>query len=296
MSAFEPSTRSPIGDILTHAKAAGRRTLSFEFYPYRDAESAAGLWKAFDDVTGAGADFVSLTYGAGGSSQARSFEVLERMAPKIATIGHLTAVGATRNGVAETIRRFEDLGVASVLALRGDNPKNDPDAMARSEVTTALELLEVVAEVSRLEAGVAAFPEKHPEAPSLEHDAQLLERKQSAGAKYAITQLFFHVDDYTSLVQRAADHGVDFAILPGLMPISNAKQVLRMAELSGAKVPADFLAELESLDDAAAAVAGMRFSVQLAQELLAAGAPGIHLFTLNRSESSLQIASEAGLL
>lgn len=286
----------PISEILASARMNQRRTVSFEFYPYRDESSANDLWSAFDEICEAGADFVSLTYGAGGSSQGRSFQVLEKMAPAIATVGHLTSVGATRLGVTETIRKFEDLGVASILALRGDNPKDDPEAMSRSEVASALSLLELVAEVSKLETGVAAFPEKHPESKSLEQDALVLRSKQDAGSKYAITQLFFDVQDYISLLERSTAHGVTFEIVPGLMPIGNAKQVIRMAEMSGAKMPQELLTKLESAPEAEAARIGMQFSVDLARDLIAAGAPGIHIFTLNRSDAALRIATEAELL
>ena len=291
----ETTPHQPIADLLARAKADNRQTLSFEFFPFRDSEAAITLWRTFDLALDAGAEFVSLTYGAGGSSQERSFEVLERMAPQISTIGHLTAVGATRSGTEATIRRFEGLGVASVLALRGDSPKGDPDALARGEISTALELLELVANCSSLETGVAAFPEKHPESPSLEHDAEVLKLKQAAGAKYAITQLFFTVDAYLDLLAANRAAGVEIDVIPGVMPISNTKQVLRMAEMSGAKVPDRLVQALDGLDDAAARKVGMDFSVQLAGELLRVGAPGVHLFTLNRHEGALQIAREIGL-
>jgi methylenetetrahydrofolate reductase (NADPH) len=291
----ETAPRQNIASILAHAKQRGRQTLSFEFYPFRDEAGSTTLWDTLERVQQAGADFVSLTYGAGGTSQERSFEVLKRMAPQLPTIGHLTAVGSSAASTRDIIHRYEDLGVASILALRGDSPKDDPDALARGELSTALELVELVAANSDLETGVAAFPEKHPESPDLAHDARLLARKGEAGARYAITQLFFTVEAYVELLAANRAAGATLEVIPGLMPISNAKQVLRMAEMSGASIPQPLLAKLSDLDETAARVAGMRYCVELAAELLAAGAPGLHIFTLNRHEGALQIAREVGL-
>ncbi len=290
------SSGDAISKILADARSVGRPTLSFEFYPFRDETSAAQLWQTLDLLLAAKADFVSLTYGAGGSSQEKSFAVLERMAPQVATIGHLTAVGSSKVGTASTIRRFEDLGVASILALRGDSPKDDPTALERGELTTALELLDVAAKESKLETGVAAFPEKHPESASLAHDANLLRLKELAGAKYAITQLFFSVEAYLNLVETVRQQGVTIEIIPGLMPIANAKQVLRMAEMSGAIVPQKLLEALHGATESEARTIGMQFSIDLASKLLAAKAPGLHLFTLNRHESAMKIAKEIGIV
>jgi methylenetetrahydrofolate reductase (NADPH) len=288
--------KNAISSILENARKENRKTLSFEFYPFRDESSASQLWETLEKVLEANADFVSLTYGAGGSSQEKSFAVLDRLSGQVPTIGHLTAVGATLAGTASIIKRYEDLGVASILALRGDSPKDDPTALERGELTTALELLQVAEAVSQLETGVAAFPEKHPESPSLEHDAIVLAKKQQQGAKYAITQLFFNVDSYLRLLDSAKAHSATIEIIPGLMPISNAKQVLRMAQMSGASVPKQLFEQLETASDGEARNIGMDFSIELASKLLESGAPGLHLFTLNRHEGALQIANSLGLV
>jgi methylenetetrahydrofolate reductase (NADPH) len=287
--------KNPISTLLAKSRSDGRQTLSFEFYPFRDESSANQLWQTLEKILEAEAHFVSLTYGAGGGSQERSFTVLERLATQIPTIGHLTAVGASTAGTASIIKRYEDLGVASILALRGDSPKDDPTALERGELSTALQLLDVASSVSNLETGVAAFPEKHPESPTLEHDAELLVKKQAAGAKYAITQLFFEVDSYLELLRCTAERGVTLEIIPGLMPIANAKQVIRMAQMSGAAIPKLLLGKLENATENEAKAIGMDFSIELAGKLLDAGAPGLHLFTLNRHEGALQIAREVGL-
>jgi len=288
-------TRLGVFETLQQRAARGEKALSFEFFPPREGAEDA-LWQTFEDVLGVNADFVSVTYGAGGSNQEKSFEVLGRMAPEILTVGHLTCVGASRASSLATIERFEQLGVHSVLALRGDAPKDDPEALAKGELKSALELVELAHSNTGLEIGVAAFPEKHPESPDLAHDARLLWQKQAAGASFAVTQLFFGVNFYTDLVKAGAEAGVNLPIVPGLMPVSNAKQLLRMAAMSGAHVPAELAHQLETADEATARKIGMDYTVKLGRDLLAAGAPGLHIFTLNKSEAALELAAGVGLI
>jgi len=242
-----------------------------------------------------GADFVSLTYGAGGSNRAKSLEIIKDMAPRITTIGHLTAVGATRASTVATIARFEEVGVKSLLAIRGDSPKDNPNALAEGELKSALELVELAHEASALEVGVGAYPEVHPESADMAHDSRVLGLKQNAGASFAITQLFFKLDAYTSLRASADAAGATLPIVPGLMPINNAKQVIRMAAMSGASIPVDLMQQLESADEAQARQIGMQFTIDLGVKLLEAGAPGVHIFTLNHSTAALELARGIGL-
>jgi methylenetetrahydrofolate reductase (NADPH) len=186
-------------------------------------------------------------------------------------------------------------GVKSLLALRGDAPKGNPNALAEGELKTALDLVELAREASSLEVGVAAFPEGHPESPNLEHDSKVLGLKQAAGAAYSITQLFFSLDAFVALRASADAAGATLPILPGLMPINNAKQVIRMAAMSGATIPADLLTRLEASDEAEARKIGMDFTIQLGLQLLEAGAPGLHIFTLNHSAAALELARGIGL-
>jgi methylenetetrahydrofolate reductase (NADPH) len=266
-------------------------TLSFEFFPPKDEAGEDGLWKSFEALLDLKPDFVSVTYGAGGSNQSRSLAVLERMAKSIPTIGHLTCVGATRESTAKTIGAFEDAGVAAILAIRGDSPKDRPNALAEGELKTALELVELVHHHSDLEVAVAAFPELHPESSDLAHDVKVLKLKQNAGASFAFTQLFFSVDAYVELVSAARAAGVTLPIIPGVMPIANVKGVLRMAELSGAKIPATLLSKLEAAaDEESAREIGMEFSISFARELLEAGAPGLHIFSLNHHRAAEELA------
>lgn len=272
-----------------------RPTLSFEFFPPRDEEANLSLWRHYDKLLEVQPDFVSVTYGAGGSSRETSLAVVDRMANDILTIGHLTCVGSTNASSLEIIKHFEAAGVRSILALRGDAPLADPDALSKGELKTALELVELVRTNTDLEVGVAAFPEKHPESQSLLHDAKVLNLKQSAGARYAMTQLFFSVEAYLTLVETAESTGATMPIVPGIMPISNAAKVLRMAQMSGAAVPVDLLEKLQNADESTAKRIGMDFSIELANDLLAAKAPGLHVFTLNYSKAALEVAAGCGL-
>jgi methylenetetrahydrofolate reductase (NADPH) len=272
-----------------------RPTLSFEFFPPRDSEADLSLWRHYDNLLELRPDFVSVTYGAGGSSRETSLAVVDRMAKDVLTIGHLTCVGSTSSSTLETINHFEQAGVRSILALRGDAPQTDPDALSKGEIKTALELVELVRAKSALEVGVAAFPEKHPESPSLLHDARVLGLKQQGGANYAMTQLFFSVEAYLQLVETAKASGATLPIVPGVMPISNAAKVLRMAQMSGASVPSELLKSLQAADEATARKIGMDFSIQLANDLIAANAPGLHIFTLNYSKAAIEVAKGCSL-
>lgn len=276
-------------------RVPGQPTLSFEFFPPKDAEATTSLWKHYDTLLETSPDFVSVTYGAGGSSRDTSLAVVDRMAKDVLTIGHLTCVGSTVAGTREIIRHFEQAGVRSILALRGDPPIADPTALTKGELKTALDLVKLARAETSLEVGVAAFPEVHPESPSMQHDAEVLKLKQDAGATFAMTQLFFTVEAYLRLVEQAKAAGSEMPIVPGLMPISNSAKVLRMAAMSGAAVPADLLAGLENASETDAKKIGMDYSIKLANDLLQVGAPGLHIFTLNFSKAALEVARGCGL-
>jgi methylenetetrahydrofolate reductase (NADPH) len=285
-----------ISEVSEARRANGEPTLSFEFFPPKDEAGEATLWGAFDKLLEVSPDYVSVTYGAGGSNRERSLAVVDRMAKRVLTIGHLTCVGATEQSTLEIVRHFEQSGVGAILALRGDAPKDDPDALGKGDMKTALELVELVHESTGLEIGVAAFPEVHPESPDMQHDSKVLALKQAAGASFAVTQLFFSVGAYTDLVASAREAGATLPIVPGVMPIANAKQVVRMAELSGAAIPPELLARFDAAkDDAEARAIGMAYATQLAVDLVAAGAPGIHIFSLNHHVAAIELARGAGL-
>lgn len=277
------------------AASSKRPSLSFEFFPPKDDDSEILLEASFSRLLELKPSFVSVTYGAGGSNQERSFGAVEKMAPRIPTIGHLTCVGATQSSALEAIDRLKGFGVAGILALRGDVPASNPELASKSDFQQALELVQLVREHTQLEIGVAAFPEGHPESLNSEQDIRVLKLKQDAGASFAITQLFFFADDYFEMVKNASMAGVTMPILPGVMPISNVKQVLRMAQMSGAKVPTNLVDKLENASDEQARAIGMEYTVQFSRELLDRGAPGLHVFTLNQSKATSELVRAVGL-
>lgn len=269
-------------------------TLSYEFFPPKDSSQADALWQSFDELLEFNPDFVSVTYGAGGSNTTGGIEVLSRMSSAIPTVGHLTCVGSSREHAKGQIAAFTVAGVTNILALRGDSPKNKPEALAQGEMKQALQLVELIAEAG-LHAAVAAFPEKHPESVDFEQDLKVLGLKAQAGAEFAMTQLFFDSNHYARLVARARATGVTMPILPGLMPINNLKHVVRMAEMSGAEVPLELLSALEDADDSEARKIGMDFVVSLGERLLEVGAPGLHLFSLNQGQAAAELTTRLGL-
>jgi methylenetetrahydrofolate reductase (NADPH) len=207
-------------------------------------------------------------------------------------MGHLTCVGHTREELVAIVESYRSAGVRTIMALRGD-PKEGPSAAwipTPGGLTYASELVELVHGMGGFSIGVAAFPEGHPAAESREHDARVLAAKAAAGADFAVTQLFFRASDYFELVERVRAAGSDIPILPGIMPVTNLGSVRRMAELSGAEVPASVLARFEGLTEPAdVRREGVRVATELCEELLDGGAPGLHFYTLNRSRATLEI-------
>lgn len=268
---------------------------SFEFFPPKDDEGEELLWQTIAELEPLAPTFVSVTYGAGGTSQERTVRVTARIAESTSMrpVGHLTLVGQSRGDVESVLKQYAAAGVDNVLALRGD-PKGGPRAAWESHpdgMDHAIELVELARDLGGFSIGVAAFPEGHPDAESLEVCARRLVEKADAGASYAVTQLFFRASDYVSLVERVRSLGSDIPIVPGIMPILNFAQVARMAELSGAEVPAEVLAKIEPIkeDKAAVRAKGIELATQLCRDLLASGAPGLHFITLNRSKATREI-------
>jgi methylenetetrahydrofolate reductase (NADPH) len=274
---------------------ASRPTLSFEFFPPKDEQSIISLNKTVEELGKISPDFVSVTYGAMGSNQEASVSVVESLASRFRTIAHLTCVGSTRDNIQQLLNRYAKAGVAGILALRGDKPDNF-DLLPDSDYRVALDLVNQVVLENELPVGVAAFPEKHPESPSIEHDILVLKLKQDAGAEFAMTQLFFSLESYVSFVSSARNAGVTIPIIPGVMPINNVKKVMRMAEMSGATVPQSLATALSGASsEVEAQKIGMDFTVELAAKLLKVGAPGLHIFTLNQHRAATEVARAVGL-
>ncbi len=290
-----PSTLPGSTPTIRELLATGDRSFSFEFFPPKTPEAEEVLWRSIREIEKLRPSFVSITYGAGGTTRDGTIRVTERVAQdtSLTPLGHLTAVAHSRDELRSVIGAYAGAGIRNVLALRGDPPggPRQPWVAHPEGLNHAIELVELVRTLGDFCVGVAAFPDKHPEAADLDFDARVLAEKAKAGADYAITQMFFGADDYFKLVERASALGCDIPILPGIMPVTNIKQIHRMAELTGMALPSAVTDRLHAVEDDPAAVraVGIEIASELCDELLTGGAPGIHFITLNRSTATRQV-------
>jgi methylenetetrahydrofolate reductase (NADPH) len=286
-----PGSTPTIRELL----ASGNRSFSFEFFPPKTPEAEEVLWRSIREIERLRPTFVSITYGAGGTTRDGTIRVTERVAQdtSLTPLGHLTCVAHSKDEVRSVIGAYAGAGVRNMLALRGDPPggPTQPWVAHPEGMNHAVEVVELIKSLGDFCVGVAAFPDKHPEASDLDADARVLAEKAKAGADYAITQMFFGADDYFRLVDRAAALGCDIPILPGIMPVTNIKQIQRMAELTGMALPRAVTDRLHAVEDDTAAVraVGIEIASELCDELLSGGAPGIHFITLNRSTATRQV-------
>jgi methylenetetrahydrofolate reductase (NADPH) len=282
-----------------------RPVFSLEFFPPKDDAGEQQLWRTIRELEPLDPAFVSVTYGAGGSSRDRTVRITGRIAQEttLVAMAHLTAVNHSVAELRQVIGSYAAAGLSNILALRGDPPgAPGGDWIPHPEgFGHAAELVRMVRQLGDFCVGVAAFPEGHLRSPDLDTDVEHLVAKFRAGASFAITQMFFDVDDYLRLRDRVARCGQDMAdipILAGIMPITSAKGIQKMAELSGAAIPRTVRDRVDKVADDPAAVReiGVEVAADLAERLLAEGAPGLHFYTLNRSGSTRQVLDRLGLL
>ena len=281
---------SAIGQLLR----SDERSFSFEFFPPKDSDGEEVLWRSINELELLHPTFVSVTYGAGGTTRERTIAITRRIAEETSMLpmAHLTCVGHTRDELSAIVGDLGRAGIRNVLALRGDPPggPGTPWESTPGGLEYASDLVSFL-QGHGLSVGVAAFPEGHRAAPSLDHDARVLKAKYDAGAEFAITEMVLRADDYAGLVRRAAEVGADLPIVPGIMPILNLASMRTMVRLSGRQMPQETLDRILPLEDDPAALRaeGVAIATELCEALLAAGAPGLHFYTLNRSRATREI-------
>ena len=277
-------------------KSDGAPTFSFEFFPPKDSEGENRLWSAIESLRSIAPDFISVTYGAGGSTRDRTIKITSEITARtqVPTVAHLTCVGSTRAELLEILTKYREAGISNILALRGD-PVGGPRApwqKTEGGLDHADELVTLAAEFGGFTIGVAAFPDGHPASdPATDIDIDVLLRKEALGASFATTQFFFEVDKWSALVEKLEARGSTLPIIPGILPVTNVNQLTRMAELSGTPIP-------QSITDAFSAIGdnpddvrkvGVEIATELSEKLLAAGAPGLHFYTMNTSTATREI-------
>ncbi|WP_426871862.1 methylenetetrahydrofolate reductase [NAD(P)H] [Candidatus Planktophila dulcis] len=274
-------------------------TYSFEFFPPKDTEGEERLWAAMSQLESIAPDFISVTYGAGGSTRDRTIRITSEITARIhvPTVAHLTCVGSTRTELIEILGKYRNAGIKSILALRGD-PTGGPRAPwtpTEGGLSHADELVTLAAEFGGFTIGVAAFPDGHPSSNGdIDKDVQVLLEKEKRGATFATTQFFFDVTKWKTLVDKLAAKGSTLPIIPGILPVTNVKQLNRMAELSGVPIPAHISESFSKIEDNADDVRklGVEIATKLCQDLLEAGAPGLHFYTMNTSSATREIYSQ----
>jgi len=278
-------------------------TFSLEFFPPKDVAGEERLWQALGQLQSIKPDFVSVTYGAGGSTRDRTIRVTTEITARtsIPTVAHLTCVGSTRSELIEILKQYKNAGIKSILALRGD-PQSVPRGIWQENVSGfnhADQLVELAIQTGDFKVGVGAFPDGHPASNfNLEKDIDVLIRKEQLGASFATTQFFFEANKWEELVNRLAKRGSSLPIIAGVLPITNLKQLNRMIELSGTQIPTDILSRFEGKEEKSEEVKkiGIDIATELGEKLLELNAPGIHFYTMNSAESTVSIAKNLGLI
>ena len=291
-----------IRDIYTAKHAAGRPVISFEFSPPKTDEGDRNLLeKQIPALLQAKPDYCSVTYGAGGSTRDKTLMIVDRIQRQhgLTTLAHLTCVGHTCAQVRELLEKIHSLGCENILALRGDPPGGGEFQPTPGGFEFAAQLVKFIRESGDFSIGVAGFPEGHIACQEGKHaDWRHLKEKTDAGADFVLTQLFFDNADYFEFRDFVAGKlGVGVPLVPGIIPILNASQIMKFTQLCGAKIPPPLRSKLDQLadHDEAAAEFGIEYATKQCEELLRAGAPGLHFYTLNKSRSTVRVLKNLGL-
>ena len=276
--------------------AAETPVFSFEFFPPKTEEGEHNLQTALRELGPLEPSYVSVTYGAGGSTRDRTIEIVKSLKDEhgLEAMAHLSCVGTTEEELREILDQVRDAGIDNVLALRGDPPQGETEWRPHpGGLHYSTELASLIREHYDVCIGAACFPEVHPEAIDLAHDLKFLKEKVAAGASFLITQLFFDNRLYFDFVDEARAAGIDSPIIPGIIPVTNVDQIKRFTQMIGASIPAPLLEQLELRREDADAVIqfGVAYATLQCADLLARGAPGIHFYTLNKSPATRAILS-----
>ena len=276
------------------------RTISFEFFPPRNADGIPSVLDTVNELTAYCPDFISVTYGAGGSTRhfTEQITVEAKQSAGVEVMAHLTCVGQTAEELDGVLQRLDDAGIENVIALRGDPPRGEEHFTAtEGGFSHASDLVSHIRANYGFGIAAACYPEGHTEAESLERDLEYAKLKVDKGADFLITQLFFDNADYFAFADRAVASGIDVPVIPGILPVLSAPQIRRFTALCGSKIPTDLDAELDRLadDDDAVRDLGVEYAVRQVEELWAAGVPGVHFYVLNRSYSVSRILDHLGI-
>ncbi len=282
-----------ISDLL----AKNEITYSFEFFPPKNYSSILELGINVGQLMKLSPSFISVTYGAGGSTQDASFDLIDYIQNKIGltTMAHYTCVNASKEKVEQDLKFLHDRNISNLMLLRGDPPKGTKDFVNKAGYFQhASDLIELAAAKSLFCIGAAGYPEKHPESVNMDNDINYLKYKVDKGAHFVVTQMFFDNNYYYNFVQKAREAGIDKPIIPGIIPIVNYKQIKKFSDMCGTQIPDELVQQLEPYQDNREKTyqIGVDYAIHQCRELLEEGVPGLHFYTLNKSRATVDIFSE----